>query len=333
VLDRERPDVIEASSPWLGGWAGARWPGRSLKSFFLHNDPVAAYPQALLGDRLGKERVDRLFGWFWSYMRRLRRHFDTMVVSSQWMAGRLQRFGLPRPAVVGFGVEPGLFSPSLRDEGMRRAMLAACGIDDPGAPLLIAVGRHHPEKKIVTILDTFAIASHERRMGLFLIGDGLYRRHVERRAARIPGVHVAGAVTDRPLLARQMASADLFLHGAGFETFGLAVAEALRSGTPLVVPDTGGAAELAAPAYAETYPVGDAQAGALAVATILARNLPLLRLNAAAAGQAIRSPESHFDDLFDYYGRLVRGRQQASAPAIPDTVWDGEPPATDATPA
>jgi len=44
VLNREKPDVVEGSSPWAGGWMVARWPGWALKSFIFHQDPVAVYP-------------------------------------------------------------------------------------------------------------------------------------------------------------------------------------------------------------------------------------------------------------------------------------------------
>ena len=333
AIDQERPDVLEASSPWLGGWAVARWQGSDcVKSFFLHNDPVAAYPQALFGDWLGMERVDRMFGWFWRYMRSLRDHFDTMVVSSEWIADRLHKYAVDRPRVVGFGVDASLFSPDLKSGEARREMLAACGFDDPETPLLIAVSRHHPEKKIGTMLRAFEKASRQRPMALYLIGDGLHRKNVERKAAPINGVCVAGAIQDRDRLARYLASADVFLHGCGFETFGLVVAEALCSGLPLVVPNTGGAAELARPSYAETYPTGNVPAAADAILRILDRDLPTLHREAALAGQRIRSPQRHFQDLFDYYGNLVRQPARMPTPAVPDTVWAGGISANDAAP-
>ena len=64
TLDRLAPDLVEGSSPWRGGWLAARWPGKAVKVFFMHADPVAVYPQTFLGGLLGPERVDRLFGFF-----------------------------------------------------------------------------------------------------------------------------------------------------------------------------------------------------------------------------------------------------------------------------
>ena len=64
ALDDLKPDLVEGSSPWRGGWLAARWPGKAVKVFFMHADPVAVYPQTFLGGLLGPERVDRLFGFF-----------------------------------------------------------------------------------------------------------------------------------------------------------------------------------------------------------------------------------------------------------------------------
>ena len=333
AINQERPDVLEASSPWVGGWAVAKWPGDCLKSFFMHNDPVGAYPHAVFGNWVGIERIDKIFTPFWKYLGRLRAGFDTMVVSTDWMANRVHGFDIPRPTVIGFGVDRALFSPSLRDPDAKREMLAACGVDNPEARLMIGISRHHPEKKIGTILSAFQIASQKQEMGFFLIGDGFLRKKVEKHAARIPGVRVAGVISDRAVLARYLASADVFLHGAGFETFGLVVAEALCSGVPLIVPKTGGAGEMAAWPYAETYDVGDAVGGAQAIENILSRDLSDLRAEATAAGERLRKPEKHFQELFDYYGQIAKARPISKPRPVLDIEPVGVPLASDAIPA
>ena len=48
------------------------------------------------------------------------------------------------------------------------------------------------------------------------------------------------------------------IHGSSAETYGIVVAEGLCSGLPLVVPNVGGAHDLAGTDYAEVYPPGDA---------------------------------------------------------------------------
>ncbi|MAQ18529.1 MAG: glycosyl transferase family 1, partial [Sandaracinus sp.] len=103
-----------------------------------------------------------------------------------------------------------------------------------------------------------------------------------------------------------LASADALLHGSAAETYGLVVAEALVSGLPLVVPDRGGAADLAAPAYAETYPAGHPEAASRAIHRLLDRDPTELRAAALSGAQArVRSVDAHFDALFARYARLT----------------------------
>jgi alpha-1,6-mannosyltransferase len=310
ALDRERPDVVEGSSPWVGGQAAASWKGRAVRSFFIHSDPVAAYPHTLLGGIFGTRRVDRMFGWFWAYLRRLSGRFDTTVVSGDWLADRLAGFGLRRPRAIPFGINPGLFSAKLHDPELRLKMLAACGVTDKNATLLITVGRHHPEKRLGLLIKAFAEASAGQPMGLYMIGDGPLRRSIERQAARVKGVYVAGTVSGREDLAARLASADALLHGCGIETYGLAIAEALGSGLPLIVPDSGGAADLAAPDYSETYEAGNPGACTAAIRRFLARNREEMSQAAEnAAKRRVRSSHAHFEELFGHYQKLCDERR------------------------
>lgn len=316
VLDDLKPDVVEGSSAWRGGWIAANWPGPAARAFFIHQDPVAVYGHTFLGRVMPLAMVDKVAGFMWRYLSELSRRFDISVVSGEWLADRLAAQGLPRPVPVPFGIELDTFSPALRDEGVRRSMLAACGCEDPNGVLLIAVSRYHPEKRIGMLIDAFEKIRKERPAGLFLIGHGPIRAWVEGRAAKAPGVFLSGPIWERQRLAQCLASADVFLHGGAAETYGLAVAEALASGLPLIVPALGGASDLAGPSYAETYPAGDARACAEAIRRLLSRDREALRLGAARDGaRKLRSPDAHFRDLFALYAGLPK---RAAAPLRPE---------------
>ena len=311
LLDREQPDLVEGSSPWEGGRIVADWPGTAAKAFFLHQDPVAVYPHTFLDSALSPAAIDRLFFWFWRYLRRLNNRYDTGIVSGQWLADRLSRFGLRNLHAVPFGIAKDAFSPALRADAERRRMLAACGIDpaDPDALLLISISRHHPEKRISTLIDAVACLNRRRPVGLYLVGDGPFRGRVTRLAARCPQVYVAGFLRDRQALAAALASADAMLHGSAAETYGLVIAEALVSGLPLVVPDRGGAVELSDPAYAELYRPGDARACARAVERLAGRDADRLRAAAVAAGRdRVREPLDHFRALFAHYQAVAAAK-------------------------
>ncbi len=316
VLDRERPDILEVSSLLRAPWIAASWSGAAPRALFFHSDPLASYPETLLGRWLSAQAIDRLFAFGWAYLRRLQRHFDGSVASSDWLAERLARHGLARPSVVPLGIEKERFRPDLRTEEMRRSLLAACGVEEDAGRLLLVVGRLHPEKRIAMLMRAFARLRRDHPAGLCIIGDGPLRRHVERTARRAAGVHVAGPIRDRDALARIMASADLLVHGCASETFGIVIGEALCAGLPVVVPDRGGAAAFARPGLAETYRAGDVNDCARAIARMLGRASARTRAQAARFGQAsMCTPSEHFARLFEFYGRLAAAERRV--PSLP----------------
>lgn len=305
ALDREDADVVEGSSPWRGGRYTARWNGRAVKSFIFHQDPVAVYPETLLGGLVGNRAVNQAFTSYWAFLRKLSGHYDATVVSGQWLADKLQTFGVQRPVAVPFGISKSAFSPAHADPAVRAALLQKCGVA-PDAKLLVGVSRFHPEKRIGTMFDGFARAAAKQPMGLVLFGGGPFDKYVRWKAARTPGVYVAGYTQNREELATALASADAFLHGSAAETYGLVVAEALCSGLPLVVPNVGGAADLAAPAYAETYTPGSAAACGDAITGLFARDpAALSQAVALAAKDRVGTMDDHFDLLFERYAEWV----------------------------
>ena len=308
VLDTLAPDLVEGSSPWRGGWLAARWKGSATKVFFMHADPVAVYPQTFLGGLLGPERVDRLFGFFWSYLNRRNSKYDAAIVTNPALAERFAGFGLENIQVAPFGVERSKFSPDFYDATARREMLASCGLDEDAA-LLIAVGRHHPEKRLRTLIQAVTLAQKTRKIGLYIAGDGFLRASVERWAMGAQHVYVAGQINDPEHLATVMASADALIHGSAAETFGLVLAEALCSGTPLIVPDAGASATFAGPGYAETYRTGDAQDAAAAILRLLSgERSTQSRAAVAAADAQVFNVEQHFEKLFEIYERIAAER-------------------------
>ena len=308
ALDELEPDLVEGSSPWRGGWLAARWQGKAVKVFFMHADPVAVYPQTFLGGLLGPERVDRLFGFFWNYLNRLNSKYDAAIVTNPALAERFAGFGLENIQIAPFGVERSKFSPGYCDPTARREMLATCGLEED-ASLLIAVGRHHPEKRLRTLIQAVSRAQGARKIGLYIAGDGFLRASVERWALNARHVYVAGQINDPEQLATLMASADALIHGSAAETFGLVLAEALCSGTPLIVPDAGASATFAGPGYAETYRVGDAVDGAGAILRLLSGDRKAQSRAAQAAADArVFTVEQHFEKLFEIYERIVQER-------------------------
>jgi len=306
ILDRERPDLVEGSSPWTGGWFAARWKGDAPRTFIFHSDPVAVYPQTFFSRAIGAKNVDRLFFWYWAYLRWLSKRYDATVVSGHWLARKLTDFGLSRPVAVPFGIDKHQFSPARADHQVRARILESCGVS-PDAPLLVTISRFHPEKRLGTLFEAFDRARRDREMGLVVFGGGPLDGWVRRRAAKVPGIRLAGTTRDRDELASILASADGMLHGSAAETYGLVVAEAICSGLPVIVPNVGGAADLAGPGHAETYTPGDVAGCHGAIHRLLGRDRAALAAACAeVAATGIGTMDDHFTQLFAFYEGLVR---------------------------
>ncbi len=306
AIDAFRPDLIEGSSPWTAGWFAGRYPGPAPKVWFFHQDPVAVYPHTFLDRLAPRALIDRAAGPIWAYLRRVADLFDATVVGGRWLADRLRSLRVKHPVPVPLGIDKELFAARRRDPDRRARWLHELGLA-ADATLLVGVSRHHPEKRIGTLLDAVRRVNRRRPVGLLLFGDGPLRRWVERRAAKVPHVRVAGFVADREAVADAVANADGFLHGSAAETFGLVVAEAICAGTPIVIPSAGGALDLAAPGHAELYTPGDAVDCAEAIERLASSDLAARRRAATTyAATEVRTMSEHFDHLFELYESLTK---------------------------
>jgi alpha-1,6-mannosyltransferase len=311
LLDRLAPDVVECSSPWRPAWIVANWQGPALKSFFMHNDNVAAYAQRWFEGVASAERIERAFAWYSRYMARFLRHYDCVLTNGPALEKRLRARGLRIDAAMPLGIERGHFHPRLRDEGLRRALLARAGLG-PDATLLVGVGRHHKEKRWPVVIEAAGLAGAEAPVGLLLFGTGSQRPKLEELAAQWPHVRLCEPEYDRLQLARIMASADALIHGSEAEPFGLVASEAMASGLPLVAPDSGGCAEVADPAAAELYQPRSARSAADAILRLRAREPGALRRAAVAAAARVRSDREHAADLIAYYAQRLPAERRAA---------------------
>jgi alpha-1,6-mannosyltransferase len=302
LLDELDPDVIENCSPWRSAWIVGRYRGRALTSFFMHNDNMDAYPKRLLRGIAAPGRIEQAFSWYDRYMNRLLAPFDTVVSNGPALFKRMKARGVRVDAALTLGIERAEFSPDHRDPHLRASLLAECGLPEEGH-LLLGLGRHHPEKRWPMIVDAVERAGASKPVGLVLIGEGLHTKALERRIAGSPHIRLFRPVYDRALLARVIASADAFIHGCGTESFGLVVSEALACGTPLIVPDEGGAAEVADPAFAETYTAANAGSAAAAILRMCSRDQRALRRAAATAARSVRTDREHVVALLAHYAR------------------------------
>ncbi|MET4593933.1 MULTISPECIES: glycosyltransferase [unclassified Sphingomonas] len=316
VLDALDPDVVECCSPWRPAWFVGDWQppgGRDvLKAFFMHNDNIAAYAQRWFAGLASHERIEQGFAWYSRYMGRFLAKFDTVVTNGPALEKRLRARGVRIDAAMPLGIERGHFSPELRDEDLRRRLLRQCGLPDEGM-LLLGLGRHHGEKRWPLVVDAVARAGTTLPIGLILLGTGSQSATIARRIGGSPHMRMFAPVYDRERLARIMASCDALIHGSEAEPFGLVASEAMASGLPLIVPDTGGCAEVADARASALYAARDAVSAAEAIARLYACDRAMLRRAAVVAAAHVRSDREHAVELVDYYAGLLAAKRQLAA--------------------
>lgn len=202
------------------------------------------------------------------------------------------------------GVETGTFSPERRDTDLRARLLALCGLDE-NARLLVAAGRLAPEKRWPMVVDAVAAASLRSPVGLILFGEGREARAIRSAIGGNPHIRLFEPERDRTAFAAILASADAVLHGCEAETFCMVGAEARASGTVVIVPDGGGAADHARNGGGLTYKAGNRFSLANVVTQFCEQPCRV------PSDNGVLSNVQHFGDLFADYSKLVRNSRAA----------------------
>ncbi|QGN55815.1 glycosyltransferase [Novosphingobium sp. Gsoil 351] len=304
ALDDLSPDFVEASSPWSSAAMVARWPGAAPRALVMHADPLSTYAYRWFDGVFRRETIDRRLSRFWGHLRCLDDSFDLVVCAGRELTRRLQLGGLRQARTIPMGVEPGVFSPDLRDEDLRQDLLRQCSLP-PSATLLLGVGRLAAEKRWPMVVDAVMAAGIDHPLGLVLIGDGRDRAAVLARIGNNPHVRLLGPVVDRVALARIMASSDALVHGCESETFCMVASEARASGLPLIVPDRGGGAEQAEGGAGFIYASGRPDSLAQTIRACMANDAGTLRLKTTTLAPSVRSMDDHFAELFRTYSGLI----------------------------
>ena len=214
------------------------------------------------------------------------RSADLVLAVSSDLADNARRLGARDVRVA-----PALAPPLPPADRSRDEVREELGLDE-GRPLLVAVGRLHPQKGYDVLFD--AVAQWERAGRLqpaplvAIAGDGpLEAELAERvRAERLP-ILLLGRRSD---VADLLAAADACVLPSRWEGSPFTAQEALRAGTPLISTRAGGIPELVGGA-AELVPVGDAAALADAVVRVLGDPARAAELGDAGRAQAAGWPD------------------------------------------
>lgn len=161
-------------------------------------------------------------------------------------------------------------------------------LGDTTVPVILSVGRLHVQKDPDVFLRTVSRVRERRPVRALMLGDGPLRDEVEAAIERfgLSGcVEVLGHV---PNPRTYMAWADVLLHTARWEGFGLVLVEAMAEALPVVATDcpTGPREVLGAGDLGRLAPIGDVDGLAAAVLATLAGPRDAARLRAHAGGFA-----------------------------------------------
>ncbi|HTA33802.1 MAG TPA: glycosyltransferase family 4 protein [Solirubrobacteraceae bacterium] len=182
------------------------------------------------------------------WQRRLARQADAVIVPSRFARERLRELGAPLDWERVHVIAPAL--PTLSAPEWQEPALA-------GSYALV-VARLSPEKGVDVAIDACRAAG----MQLVIAGEGPQRAALERRAGDAP-VRFVGRVEEHELAELRAGAALALAPSRSAETFGLAAAEAMAAGLPVVASRVGALPELVDPEL--LVAPGDARALAEAI--------------------------------------------------------------------
>jgi glycosyltransferase involved in cell wall biosynthesis len=216
--------------------------------------------------------------------------------------GALLERHVARRATITLAASPDLLlrARALGAADARLAPVAAPALEPTGAdpglghPLVLAVGRLHPQKGYDVLLDALPLLGDAV---VAVAGDGPLAAEL---AARAPEVRWLGRRTD---VADLYAAADVVVLPSVWEARSLTAQEALLAGRPLVATDVGGIRELVGDG-AVLVPAGDPTALGTAVRRLL--DDPAEAAAVAARGRAVAATWPTEQDTVDQVAAVYR---------------------------
>lgn len=187
---------------------------------------------------------------------------DGILAVSEAIAVDIAALGVDRNkiAVHRTGIDRALFT--VRDRAAAKAALGVAG------PLVVSTGALIPRKGHAIVIDAVAALPG---VTLMIAGEGPERAALESRIATSGAadrIRLLGSVPHRDL-PQWMNAADVMALASSSEGLANAWVEALAGGTPIVIPDAGGARELVTSPAAGRIVARDAAAFARAISEIL----------------------------------------------------------------
>lgn len=295
LLERFRPDVLHAASPFLlGAQAIAAANRLGVPSVAIYQTDVSGYAKR---NRLSAASAfaSRLTRW-------IHEGADLTLAPSTTALADLRAAGVSRLERWGRGVDIERYHPR------RRAHAGVAGLRArlarPDEVVVGYVGRVAPEKRLERLAELRGIPG----LRLVIVGDGPAMPSVTRALDGMP-VEFLGALHGDDL-AEAYAAFDVFVHTGTEETFGQTLQEAHASGLPVVAPRAGGPIDLVATGVDGILydPASDSELREAVAGLVASRDLRA-RMGEAGRRRVLgRSWSAICDQLLEHYGAVMTRR-------------------------
>ncbi|MYL37923.1 glycosyltransferase family 4 protein [Halobacillus litoralis] len=292
-LDTFKPDIIHIATPFNMGWAGHYY-ARKLKI------PLVGSYHTHFHKYLDFYKMSFLTPLIWNYMRRFHQPFKRTFVPSIETKKELLNKGLSNISIWSRGVDSYQFRPEAQSTYLRDTF----GITKPF--ILTYVGRLAPEKGLDVLMKAAATMPREWHPYIHwvVVGEGPLYQPLQHSA---PSNMTFTGYKNGQELSRIYAESSLLVFPSATETFGNVVLEALASGTPAIVADSGGVKEIVQ--HGQTGWIcrpGDPASFVAAVEHLLRDPLLLQTMSGNARDYALtRSWEAVFNELLREYQAVV----------------------------
>ena len=243
------PDVIHAHSARWAGAAAARM-SDALDVPFVLTEHFSGFVR------------DEIFPWRWPLVETAYRHAHGRAAVSSILKDALAEHGLAAPNEIAVHPNP-----------VRTALFTRPPDGRPAPPpfRLVTVAGLNPRKNVGDLLEAFAQAfAGSEAASLTLVGDGPQRGALEDHSRQLG---VASQVTFRGRLERTAVrdalwDAHAFVLSSRYETFGVALVEAMATGLPVVATRCGGPEDIVTGETGRLVPAEDPKALAEALRTM-----------------------------------------------------------------
>ncbi len=250
VFRRLPPDLLEIETPATGA---------SLVTFaaMVVGIPVIQHYRTDMFayvEKLNVSFFDKHFTRFW--VRFLAKFTRPIIVPSEDFRIKVHKqLHVPEQDIVKIrrGVNLEDFSPEFQNKGFWEQFSTSTS-----ATRFVYVGRVSKEKDL-DFLETVwkEFRKDHTNIELLIVGSGPYLEEMKKQAQYFPEVLFAGKLLGEDL-SKAYADADFFVFPSGTDTFGNVVVEALASGTPALVSNSGGPKDIVASGeYGRVVPYQD----------------------------------------------------------------------------